>query len=325
MEGKTEPEVAVRVPVKLDLEEIADEHEEAVRDLKDQQNKKKKEDQARLQQVEQQAQEETKALAQTKAVDKGKPCTFDSEGNLIFMQPVQAERLPQLNPQIKYNFGKDSLPRPNSEATSPKGKAGAKKKSARGSPRPGTKGTQKGTQRGEPGFTDSYEKLTTLQPSAIETMDVQAGVSLMEGGRTKNGAQIEVKTMSRKQYSEIVDNDGGFACGEPSVEDGPCSQETSFAENPMASRSPGDDSNLQSRRPSQVAGSDKMNKIGGALSFDGNQSDVFNVGILQNPEWGKNPAKQDSRHQASAPATAHDPHLHYDAFRGEKVFFYFYE
>ena len=74
-EAKTD--VAMREPVKLKDEWVGDENEEALRDLKDKQDKQKKEDQARLQQVEQQAQEESAKVAQSKAVDKGKPCTFD--------------------------------------------------------------------------------------------------------------------------------------------------------------------------------------------------------------------------------------------------------
>ena len=71
---------------------------------------------------------------------------------------MQAERLPELNPQINYNFDKDTVPRPNTEGTS----------SAGGLPRSGTKGTQKTTQRGEPELTDYYGPPVSLPCSENE-------------------------------------------------------------------------------------------------------------------------------------------------------------
>merc|ERR1719428_1016822 len=81
-----------------------DEEETAMRDMKEREAKRKREEESRLARKAQEEQEEAARLAQVKDQMKNKPYTYDSEGNIIWIQPVATERLPNANPALNFSL-----------------------------------------------------------------------------------------------------------------------------------------------------------------------------------------------------------------------------
>merc|ERR1719421_983666 len=92
------------IPLVEEREE--DEEETAMRDMKDREAKRKREEEIRLAKKAQEEAEEAARLAQVKDQMKNKPYTYDSEGNIIWIQPVPTDRLPNANPALNYNLKK---------------------------------------------------------------------------------------------------------------------------------------------------------------------------------------------------------------------------
>merc|ERR1719247_3204709 len=84
-----------------------DEEEAAMREMKEREAKRKREEENRIQRKVSEEAEEAARLAQQKDQMKNKPYTYDSAGNIIWVTPFPAEKLPSANPVPNYVLRRD--------------------------------------------------------------------------------------------------------------------------------------------------------------------------------------------------------------------------
>jgi len=185
-----------------------DVEETALREMKEREEKRRREEDTRLRQKEAEEAEETARLATVREQMKNKPFTYDSNGNIIWVQPVNVRKLPPTSSVTAYNLrkpgsrDKDGMPSPRPQ----QGQAA----------RPSKKRATSSNKRREPAFTDTFQKFEAQQPSMMETMTMTPGVELLEKGYVKKGVDSladprGATTMTRKAYLESVQGGwGGF-------------------------------------------------------------------------------------------------------------------
>jgi len=205
--GQASAKLSQMIPLVEEREN--DVEETALREMKEREEKRRREEDIRLRQKEAEEAEETARLATVKEQMKNKPYTYDSNGNIIWVQPVNAKKLPPTSSEPVYNLKKP----------------GAQQKDGMPSPRPkqgdaartGKRQATSTNKRREPAFTHTFQKFAAQQPSMMETMTMVPGVELKEKGYVKKGVDPldKAATMTRKEYLESVQ--GGF--GPPSVKD----------------------------------------------------------------------------------------------------------
>jgi hypothetical protein len=138
--------------------------------------------------------------------------TYDSLGNLIWVDYPNTEKLPKVTEQCPFSLrepkGKKEvldIPPPPVNMMDPK----EKKKADRLKKKKGKLSKQDEYEL--MGFTDSFTRLKHEQPPIIDTMEVQPGVDLEFQGKSKKGPRPEQSDqMSRKEYKELVDGDYGL-------------------------------------------------------------------------------------------------------------------
>jgi hypothetical protein len=79
-----------------------DEEEAGMREMKEREAKRKREEDNFLQKKASEEAEEAARLAQVKDQMKNKPYTYDSAGNIIWVQALAADKLPSANPLPSY-------------------------------------------------------------------------------------------------------------------------------------------------------------------------------------------------------------------------------
>jgi len=131
----------------------------------------------------------------TEEASKG-PCTWDSEGNVIWVNPPNVEELPEFQASSDFNIpynDQEGRARVTS-AMGPKEAAGMSQRAAARqrrtrSTRSTVAGAWRHTQcrRASWVFTDSFHRPEYLQPPLTETMEVQSGVTLHCKGEEKAG------------------------------------------------------------------------------------------------------------------------------------------
>lgn len=194
-------------PLKAQMIPLADEREEdeeeaELRDRKDREARRKREEETRLQQKAAVEAEEAARLAQVKDQMKNKPFTYDSKGDIIWVQPLPLHKMPVPNPTPGFSFKKempimqshDSSPRP-----APKGQAAAR------DPMTGRLMRQK--TRRDPDFAHGFTPFASQQPAMVEAMNLQPGVGLTERGRARSGGDSNPagsSKMTRKEYESMV-------------------------------------------------------------------------------------------------------------------------
>lgn len=217
------------------MEEHEEDEEEAVmRDMKEREARRKREEEARQQKKAAEEAEEAARLAQVKDQMKNKPFTYDSNGNIIWVQPLKTNKLPTTNPAPAYSFKKDVA------AQDPAGKppAGRGQKSD-------LRGTRKRQEvRQEKEFTDSFKKFTAQQPSMMEVMTMAPGVELAERGLRKKGDNTSARgrsgaPLTRKDYEDMVRGGSGYK-GDP-VEGSSAHEGSPLASARSNSVAPGDE------------------------------------------------------------------------------------
>jgi len=293
---KTAPQKSNFISLVEDREE--DEEETLMRDLKDREAKRKREEEARIQRKAADEAEEAARLAQVKDQMKNKPYTYDSNGNVIWIQPLAPERLPNSNPSPQFSF-KKILTKEDEEEKDQKNRM----KHSR--PRRG--GSQKRKGKKEPEFADSFKKLTSQQPPLVESMTMMEGVQLLERGRSKRAqedfAKKQERTMTRADYGDMVSRTsvGGHADGQQRAD-------TSLQE-------------LQSREADLMAANfEAMPNTGATIPASaregGAQSehDQFNLKIVQATDWGSNPTPPAKpRNVHPVPPSVHSQKMRRDA------------
>merc|ERR550525_701799 len=156
--------------------------------MKEREAKRKREEDARLQRKADEEAEEVARMAQVKEHMKNKLFTYDSNGSIIWVQPVSASKLPSTNPAPTYNCKNDAVPQTR-DSVSPR-------RSAAGKP---PRGGQRKPKKREAEFPDSFEKFAAQQPSMMEAMALAPGVELTEGGRAKRGEEPDLRTKTPRQ------------------------------------------------------------------------------------------------------------------------------
>ena len=183
------------IPLVDDREE--DEEEAMLRDMKEREARKLRDEQVR---TERKAAEIEEAIKLAQMKDDKKQFTHDSEGNVIWVQPPQVHRLPNPNPAPSFVCKQDEVSRQDQKAQPEKRGGRARDKNA------------KSKQDNSVEFQDGFRKFQSQQPPMMEVMVMSPGVELEERHRTKKGEKIKSskpKTMSRKEYEEI--SKGGTA------------------------------------------------------------------------------------------------------------------
>ncbi|CAE7478127.1 unnamed protein product [Symbiodinium pilosum] len=188
-EGAEAPKSAARnqmIPLVDEREE--DEEEVILREMKEREARKYREEQVRTERKA--AEEEAAKLVQVK--DDKKQFTYDSEGNVIMVQPPQVNRLPNPTPAMTFVCKED---------VSQEHRTQADKKI----PRVRDKHV-KGKRKESVEFKDGFKKFLSQQPSMMEAMAMSPGVELEERSKTKRGEKVKIEkgTMSRKEYEEVA-------------------------------------------------------------------------------------------------------------------------
>lgn len=191
----------VEVPRSWAIEEKhqIDKDEEIQRDFKAKYDTKKRDQ-------EKQKKEEAKAAEKKRAerealheeMDK-RPHTYDLDGNVMWVEPPNLQKLPQVVEMIRHNVKSDKIaPVPDATTRSSLGGVSA--------PKPKKK-TRRRPRKEEPQeFPDTYIPLQHAQPPILETMNMKVGVSLQHKGKSKVGppsGQIEGK-LTRSEYNALA-------------------------------------------------------------------------------------------------------------------------
>jgi hypothetical protein len=241
-----------------------DEYEDMLRKYKDREAARKKEADEERRRKQLEDEEKQRQLEKFKEELAKRQITYDSTGQIIFVNPPNVNKLPPniLSTGYKMKREQETPPPPPAKKT-----AGTR---GRAKPKKPVK------KREAPEFVDSFSRLTTLQPPAIEVMKLNAGVELEEHEKKKRGPPMDYPegSMTRAGYRLLCDEDKS---------------------------APSEQKNAS------LGGSEDMaSDVGGMTT-----SDAFNMEIVRmDPNlWGKNPPllEQDLRQStAQAPGTAHD-------------------
>ncbi|CAE7358049.1 DCP5 [Symbiodinium natans] len=167
-----------------------DEEEAMLRDLKEREARKMRDEQVRTERKAAEI-EEAARLAQIK--DDKKQFTYDADGNVIWVQPPQVHRLPNTNPVPSFVCKQEEVSQQDQKAQ-PEKKAARRDKHT------------KSKRENSVDFKDGFKKFLSQQPSMMEAMVMSPGVQLEERNRTKKGEKVKSNkpaTMSRKEYEEI--------------------------------------------------------------------------------------------------------------------------
>eukprot|EP00927_Polykrikos_kofoidii_P003980 TRINITY_DN11589_c0_g1_i1.p1 TRINITY_DN11589_c0_g1~~TRINITY_DN11589_c0_g1_i1.p1 ORF type:complete len:621 (-),score=115.46 TRINITY_DN11589_c0_g1_i1:343-2184(-) len=183
------------------VDEREDDEEEAVlREMKDREARRRREEEVRLQRKAAEDADQAARLAQVKDQMKNKPYTYDSSGNIIWVQPPSLQRLPSSNPAPSYTCKEQ---RNDDEFRKSANTSGMIRTPASG---PGA-GVRKVGKRSvkDADFVDSFKKFASQQPSMVEAMQLKPGVQLEERGRHKSGPDpSRGNLLTRKVYESMV-------------------------------------------------------------------------------------------------------------------------
>lgn len=211
-----------------------DEEENILREMKDRESRKQRDEQTRASRKAAQEAEEAAKLAQVKAHEKDKQFTYDSDGNILLVQPLPVTKLPNTTPAPSFACKEDELG--SQQPVAPDGKTPAASGRSRNAKGLSTKKRQSADE-----FQDGFKKFASQQPLMIDAMEMAPGVELEERKKTKKGEDKDKAfshtNMSRKDYEEMLKKTGGFARGVP--QDASPSPPEPAASSKMSEQSPG--------------------------------------------------------------------------------------
>jgi len=205
------PPTSVRtLMVPLEPATDQDDEEAVLRDMKDREARRRRDDERKLLRKAADEAEEAARMAQVKDQMKNKPYTYDSNGNIIWVQPLHAEKLPSSNPAPHYALRSKEAAHEGADAggelRAGGGAGGANRGGAGGLGRRQSK-VPNGKKK-DPEFLDSFKKFASQQPAMMDSMALSAGVVLSERGHTKSGPREDHKkdgqAMSRRDYEDLV-------------------------------------------------------------------------------------------------------------------------
>jgi len=191
-----------------------DEDEEKLREAKAQEEQRKRDKENKLKLAEKQKEDEQRKVQALHEEMARKQHTFDSEGNIIWVEEIKMDRLPKVQEFFPYDIKKDPRSRDRLDETlkakaaaSPTAKKKADKTNARRKARFDRSSKKK---EDEDDFPDGFSKLKHGQPPILETMVVKPGVVLDSGGKQKAGPAVKHSGggMSRKEYVAWTEQEG---------------------------------------------------------------------------------------------------------------------
>jgi hypothetical protein len=193
------------------VEEVEhDEEEAAMREMKEREAKRKREEDIRIQKKASEEAEEAARLAQQKDQMKNKPYTYDSNGKIIWVETLNAEKLPSANPIPSYVLRREQA---TTEHFSDR------RGSLQKADRVVSKKLNKARGNKDPEFVDTFKKFSSQQPPMMESMKMAPGVQLRERGALKTGEDPTATArathggnapMSRRDYEALVQSGSGY-------------------------------------------------------------------------------------------------------------------
>jgi hypothetical protein len=194
------PSRAQQIPIIDEREE--DEEETMLRELKDRELRKLRDEQMRTERKTAAEMEEAAKLAQVKDHEKNKQFTYDTDGNIIWVQPLAVNKLPSTNPAPVFACKEEDL---GSSPPQPGASADAKPPAA---PTKSARSSQRSTKKRQTSveFKDGFKKFPSQQPSMMDAMAMAPGVELQERGKAKRNEEKQSanSNMSRKDYDEML-------------------------------------------------------------------------------------------------------------------------
>eukprot|EP00928_Gymnodinium_smaydae_P080783 TRINITY_DN6440_c1_g1_i1.p1 TRINITY_DN6440_c1_g1~~TRINITY_DN6440_c1_g1_i1.p1 ORF type:complete len:719 (+),score=182.80 TRINITY_DN6440_c1_g1_i1:106-2262(+) len=185
--------------IPLVTERPDDEEEAALRDIKDREARRYKDEEARVQRKAAEEAEQAARMVQMGDQMKNKPHTYDSDGNIMWVQPPAVNKLPNAAPSMAFHCNKETFAENQQAPMVPHPPAAAAKRNV-------ARKVHKAPSK-PPEFPDGFKKLHSQQPSMLEAMKMNAGVMLMERGEQKYGADPVPASgagLSRKEYEAMV-------------------------------------------------------------------------------------------------------------------------
>eukprot|EP00931_Biecheleriopsis_adriatica_P075547 TRINITY_DN49388_c0_g1_i1.p1 TRINITY_DN49388_c0_g1~~TRINITY_DN49388_c0_g1_i1.p1 ORF type:complete len:687 (-),score=146.82 TRINITY_DN49388_c0_g1_i1:68-2128(-) len=185
-------------PIPLADEGEEDEDEALLREQKDREARKLREDQLRAERKALEESEDAAKLAQVKDDKKNKQFTYDTDGNVIWVQPPLVHKLPATNPAPLFSYKQDK------EEVGPAAPPVDPKKPANKTPRRAGGAAKR---KAAPEFKDGFKKFPSQQPAMIEAMTMTPGVELTERNKSKKAdkAPESSGTMTRKEYKDMTE------------------------------------------------------------------------------------------------------------------------
>jgi len=188
----------------LVIETPVDEEEDRLRDAKLAAEAKKREFELHQRHLEMKAEEERREIERNQNELANKQFAFDSDGNLIWVESPNPEKLPPTMEQFKFKFcaGRRSGPRELDTTSSMMATSKSQPPSPVKSPKsPKRNRGSRRQQHLDPEFPDGFSKLKHMQPPILDTMLLRPGVVLETSGKTKKGGPVsKVGHMTREQY-----------------------------------------------------------------------------------------------------------------------------
>lgn len=300
-ENEVIDEPTLAVPIEDDAIEM-DEEIESLRNLKERQAKKKKDEQQRLKSIKEEEEAKEKKIQKDSETMKNKAFTYDYGGKIVLIAPPKMENLPNLNQTARFEI---------QEPVVEEVKVQKKRKTLDILPAKRNKTAPLSEQ-------EWVKNLTTGQQAMFDVIKLSPGVALIDGVRSKQCVDNtnEPKTMTRKEYNSLqktsLASAGGIAAGKLERRSSVGSSIDSELKNNEGKGGffdsipdfeelkdvPGTSHLSSSMSPVRTRKSyGKVVKFGN--SFEINESsgptDKFNAEILKSKNWGLNPPNKDPR------------------------------
>ena len=282
-----------------------DPDEEAVREVKARDDKRKQNEIQRQQKLKEESEAAAKAAKGRATEMEQKQFAFDSNGTVFFVQPVAPHTLPSPVTLPGYKFkGKDNIP-PDPNMSSSSHMAAA----PRGPPPKDRKDGRR--KRKEPQFTDLFTKLSNQQPHTIDVIELAPGVVCSENGKNRSGPEKAPETlMTKAAYDEMVKQ------GEPMVTQPRATMKPDRGEalpevkKVEAEEPPASLAAPEPPEPRRVPAPPQEYRTPKAAV----DQDDFNASIIKESQWGENPGSPGKAlNQARPPPITHSMKLKRDA------------
>lgn len=205
LENSSIEEGIIPVPIPEVKTEL-DEEEENLRQIKEREMKRRKEDLERLKKIKDEENEKEKKLLKESEEIKKKLFTYDHNGKIIYVNPVKCENLPDNFIEVRYV---------SQEPVVEEKKQKPRKKSAKDF------SFVKRVKTAPVHEKEWVKNVTSIQPSLIEMIALNPNVTFVEGNRTKYPPIERVdesRTMSRKEYMMTYQNKQNIHSSEVLIE-----------------------------------------------------------------------------------------------------------